>query len=82
MAWECGICGQIAGQTEAEAMEHGKHCGEPVIEPVPEPVLVRTPDELAWELMNQRQTAALEVIAVEVAKVARYLERMAYRARS
>jgi hypothetical protein len=72
--WECASCGAVAGQTEAEALEHGLHCGEPPRIPVEVPI------EPVINLAEQteRQTAALEVIAVQLGAIAKSLDRVAY----
>jgi hypothetical protein len=77
MTWECSQCGRLAGQTEAEALEHGLQCGEPMIEPMPEPVPIEPLTSLTEQ--TERQTAALEVIAVQLGAIAKSLDRIAYK---
>jgi hypothetical protein len=93
MAWTCGECGGIAGQTETEALEHGEHCGEAQTAPDEVPgalqgdVGVDSSEGLAgltarYDEWNARQTAALELIAVNLGHITKHMERMAYRPRT
>jgi hypothetical protein len=93
MPWECGECGEIAGQTESEAIEHGAHCGEAQTAPDGSPEVLQAgvggPSDAGLEAlsaryddMNERQTAALEVIAVQLGIIAKHMERMAYKPRN